>query len=94
MLRIYHLDFFISYCLSTKISVSLYQKGWQFSCHLITCRNVKDLSPEMFTSYCFSIEISGSLYQMGWQFSCHLITGRNFKDLSPDNVLTHIVLVR
>ena len=46
MLRIYHLDFFISYCLSTKISLSLNQKGWQFSCHLITCRNVKDLSPE------------------------------------------------
>ena len=46
MLRIYHLDFFISYCLSTKISASLYQKGWQFSCHLITGRNFKNLSPE------------------------------------------------
>ena len=23
---------------------SLYQMGWQFSCHLITGRNVKDLS--------------------------------------------------
>ena len=94
MLRIYHLDFFISYCLSTKISVCLYQKGWQFSCHLITCRNVMDLSPENVNLVLFSIEISGSLYQMGRQFSCHLITGRNFKDLSPDNVLTHIVLVR
>ena len=94
MLRIYHLDFFISYCLSTKISVSLYQKGLQFSCHLITCRNVKDLSPENVYLVFFSIEINGSLYQMGWQFSCHLITSRNFKDLSPDNVLTHIALVR
>ena len=46
MLRIYHLDFFISYYLSTKISVSLYQKGWQFSCHLIIGGNLKDLSPE------------------------------------------------
>ena len=42
MLRIYHLDFFISYCLSTKLSVSICQKGW----HLITGRNVKDVLPE------------------------------------------------
>ena len=81
---------FTSYCLSTKISGSLYQKGWQFSCHLITGRDVKDLSPEMFTSYCLSTKISGSLYQKGWQFSCHLITGRDVKDLSPENV--YIVL--
>ena len=35
-----------SYSFSTKISVNLYQKGWQFSCHLIIGRNVKDLSLE------------------------------------------------
>ena len=32
----------IVYC--TKICVSLYHMGWQFSCHHITGRNVKDLS--------------------------------------------------
>ena len=42
MLRIYHLDFFISCGLSTKLSVSICHKGW----HLITGRNVKDLLPE------------------------------------------------
>ena len=31
---------------STNISVCLYQKGWQFSCHMITSRRVKDLSLE------------------------------------------------
>ena len=46
MLRIYHLEMFTSYCFSTKIIVNLYQKGWQFSCHLKSGRNVKDLSPE------------------------------------------------
>ena len=34
MLRICHWIFFLSF--STKTSVSLYQKGWQFSCYLIT----------------------------------------------------------
>ena len=29
-----------------KTSVGFNQKGWQFSCHLITSRNVEDLSPE------------------------------------------------
>ena len=38
--------------LSTKISVRLYQKGWQFSSHLITGINVKHLSLENVTSYC------------------------------------------
>ena len=77
---------FTSYCFSMKISVSLYQKGWQFSCHLITGRNVNDLSPENVYLILFSMKISVSLYQKGWQFSCHLITGRNVKDLSPENV--------
>ena len=34
----------IVYCAT--ISVSLYYKGWQFSCHLTTGRNVKDSSLE------------------------------------------------
>ena len=34
-----------------EICVSLYQKGWQFSCTLITGRNVKDLSSEIFYLY-------------------------------------------
>ena len=46
MLRTYHWKMFTSYYFNTKISVSLYQKGWQFSCHLIAGRNVKDLSLE------------------------------------------------
>ena len=37
---------FTLYCSSTKISVSLNEKGLQFSCHMITCINVKDLSLE------------------------------------------------
>ena len=93
MLRIYRLKMFTSHCFSTKISGSLYQKGWQFSCHLITCKNVKDLSPKNVYLILFKYEKSGNLYQKGLQFSCHLITGRNFKDLSTENVLTRIVLV-
>ena len=46
MLKIYHWDFFIISCFSTKVRVSLYQKRLQFSCHLITGRNVKDLPLE------------------------------------------------
>ena len=46
MLRIYRLKMFTSYCFTMKISGSLYQKRWQLSCHLITGKNVKDLSPE------------------------------------------------
>ena len=26
-----------------KLRVSLYEKGWQFSCHIITGRNVKNI---------------------------------------------------
>ena len=36
--------FYLILFLSTKIS--LYQKGWQSNCHLITGRNVKDVSLE------------------------------------------------
>ena len=46
MLRIYRMKLFTLYCFSIEISVSLYQMGWQFSCHLITGRNFKDLSPD------------------------------------------------
>ena len=31
---------------STKISVRIYKKGWQISCHLISVNNAKDLSIE------------------------------------------------
>ena len=34
------------YPASGLISVSLYYKGWQFSCHLTTGRKIKDLSLE------------------------------------------------
>ena len=46
---------------STKISVWIYQKGWQFSCHLITGRNVKHLS--MINLIVFSTKISVRLDQ-------------------------------
>ena len=58
--------------------------GLKFSCHLLTGRNVNDLSPERNTSYCLSSKMNVSKYQMGWQLSCHLISGRNVKDLSPE----------
>ena len=72
--------------------------GWQFSCHLKTGRNVKDLSPEnvlqhivLYENKCkfipkyisFKLE---SLYQKRCLFSCHLMTRRNVKDLSQENV--------
>ena len=41
-----------------KISVSLYQKGWHFSCHLITGRNDKDFLPEkVLPLYCFNMKV-------------------------------------
>ena len=66
--------------------------GWQFSCHHITGRNIKELSLESVLSqivYCANISVS--LYYKGWQFSCHLTTGRNVKDSSLENVLPQIV---
>ena len=42
---------FTSYCFSTKISVNLKQKGWQFSCHLITGKNVKEIIAEKVFPY-------------------------------------------
>ena len=49
------------------------------NCHLITDRNVKDLSLENVDLILFEY---ASLYLKVWQFSCHLIIGRNVKDLS------------
>ena len=43
LLRTYGWKMFIADCLLHKISVSLYHKEWQFSCHLTTGRNVQDL---------------------------------------------------
>ena len=78
-----------------KLSVSLYEKGWQFSCHLITGRNVKNILLEtVFPHIVLVRKKSASLYDKGWQFSCHIIAGRNIKDLSLENALLHIVLVR
>ena len=59
--------------------------GWQFSCHLITGRNVKHLS--LGNVYLIILEQkSERLYQKGWQFTCHLITGINVNDLSNEKV--------
>ena len=77
---------FTSYCHSTEISERLYQKGWQFNCHLITSRNVKHLSLEYVDLILFSTKISVRLYQKGWQFSYLLIIGKNVKHLSLENV--------
>ena len=46
MLSIFTGKCFTLYCFSTKISVSLNEKGLKFSCHIITGINVKDLSLE------------------------------------------------
>ena len=45
MLRIYRRKMFKLILFNVIIRVSLYQKRWQFSCHLITGKNVMDLSP-------------------------------------------------
>ena len=105
MLRIYNWKMFTSYCFSTKISVYLYQKGWQLSCHLIPGRNDKDLSPVKVYLILFEFEVKEFLssriafyhlnffvriYKKGGQFSCHLVIGRNVKELSLENV--HLIL--
>ena len=46
MLRVYHWKMFGLMMFEYERSSSLYQKGWPFSCHLITDRNIKDLSLE------------------------------------------------
>ena len=60
MLRIYPLKMFTSYCFSMKIFKCEFipNKGWQFSCHLITGRNVKDFLPEkVLPLHCFSMKV-------------------------------------
>ena len=75
-----------------KISVSLYHKELQISCHLTTGRNNQDFSLEKgLLEIVYCTKISVSLYHMGRQFSCHHITGRNVQDLSLENGLTQIV---
>ena len=67
------LDFFLSQLL-TKISVSVYEKGRQFSCHLITGSNVKDFSlVNVLPQIVYCTKISVSSYYNGWQVCCHLI---------------------
>ena len=48
------------------------------NCHLITGRNVKDLSLE-------NVDLILFEYESLWQFSSHLIIGRNVKDLSLES---------
>ena len=43
--------------LSKKISVCLYKKGWQFSCHIITSRRVKDLLLENVYNILFNTKV-------------------------------------
>ena len=86
MLSIYHWKTFTSYCFSTKVSERLTQKGWQFTCHLLTDRNVKHLSLENVYLISFLYENNVRLYQKGWQFTCHLKSGKNVKHLSLQNI--------
>ena len=69
------------------MSLNLYHKEWQFSCHLTKGRNIKDLSVENLLPH----KIRVSFYHKEWQFSCHHISGRNDKDLSLKNVSLQIV---
>ena len=66
-----------SYCFSSKVHAKM-DGSSAVNCHLITGRNVKDLSLENVDLILFEYE---SLYLKVWQFSCHL------------NVLPHIDLV-
>ena len=52
------------------------------NCHLITGRNVKDISLENVDLILFEYE---SLYFNVLKFSCHLIIGRTVKDLSLES---------
>ena len=91
MLRTYHWKMFYGILFIAQKRLSLYHKGWQFSCHLPTGINVKDVSLEMFYGILFIAQKRLSLYHKGWQFSCHLPTGINVKDVSLENVLRHFV---
>ena len=67
-----------SYCFTRKSILKA------VNCHLITGRNVKDLSLENVDLILFHFECE-SLYIKAWQFSCHLLIGRNAKDLSLES---------
>ena len=70
-----------SYCFSSKVRTKR-DGSSAVNCHLITGRNVKDLSLENVDLILFEYE---SLYLKAWQFSCHIIIGRNVKDLSLES---------
>ena len=70
-----------SYCFSSKVHTKR-DGSSAVNCHLITSRNVKDLSLKNVDLILFEHE---SLYLNVWQFSCHLIIGRNVKDLSLES---------
>ena len=70
-----------SYCFSSKVHAKR-DGSSAVNSHLITDRNVKDLSLENVDLILFEYE---SLYLKVWQFSCHLIIGRNVKDLSLES---------
>ena len=92
MLRVYHWKMFYGILFIEQKSVSLYHKGWQFSCHHISGRNDKDLSLKNVSPQIVNCaKIYVSLYHKGRQFSCHITTGRNVQDLSLENVLPQIV---
>ena len=64
MLRIYRIESLPHMVLEIKW-MYLISNGMEFSCHLLTGRNVKDLSPEKFIVYRFSKKISVRLYRIG-----------------------------
>ena len=70
-----------SYCFCSKVHTKR-DGSSAVNCHLITGRNVKDLSLENVELIFFEYE---SLYLKAWQFSCHLIIGRNFKAKSLES---------
>ena len=61
MLRIYHLKMLTSYCFSSKVNTKR-DSSSAVNCHLITGRNVKDLSLENVDLILFKLE---NLYQKG-----------------------------
>ena len=70
-----------SYCFSSKVHAKR-DGSSAVNCHLVTGRNVKDLSLKNVDLILFGYE---SLYHKAWQFSCHLLMGRNVKDLSLES---------
>ena len=82
MLSIYRWKMLTSYCFFVqKKGERLYQEGLQFSCHLISGKNIKHLSLQNVNIILLSAKICERLHQEELQFSCYLITGRNVKYL-------------